>query len=194
MTTEILRPNGNVTTQWYKQCSYTYVDNAVEQPSTSGDSDYSEANYANGDNNQVFTMTFSNLVNTYSEITNVRIWSRHNEIGLSNAPEVTISVDSGSSWESVQDLGYASIKTWTYKDFAGSWSQAEINNLYVKYIADVPSDEKIVSDTNDLYVSYVVITGTSSDIAEVMTVEYDNIDEIMTVSLGDIDEVMTVSN
>lgn len=184
----ILRPNATVSNEW-SIGNHTNVDEEVTQPAA-GDDDCLVATNGDGDDNQVVVLGFPNTITDVDEVTNITVWTYGGRFG-NNSPEVDVNM---GGWQGYLECTLAADPnwSWTSDSFDGSWTQADLDGLQVRYRADVPDKY----NTNYPSVVYVVVTyiptapvGYGHDF---MGVPAANIDNVCGVPAANIDKIKGV--
>lgn len=104
-------------------------------------------------------------------------------------PEVDVNM---GGWQGYQEtvLG-AGVDAWSTQDFAGNFSQADLDGLQVNYRADTSNKDA----TNNIDVVYVIITYTLLAVGyshDFMGVPAANIDNVCGVPTANIDKIKGV--
>lgn len=152
MTVGYIQPNSDdVPNDWNPIASteYILIDEPYGSPNTS---DYISAINIGGDDNKVSEFGFPNTINDVGEVTQIIVHSYGIRVG-SNTPEVDLSMGGY--------IGYVecSIGTgwgWATDIWNGSWTQANLDAVQVRYRADVPSK----NDSNQISCVYLEVTYT----------------------------------
>lgn len=185
MATQILRPTSTDTNQW-SVGNKNSVDEVVSEPNTPGDGNYWSAGEPGGDNNEIIEMGFGTIADI-TEVTRITVWTCGFRIGGDNA-EVDVNM---GGYQGAQECNVGTGLTWKENIFNGSWSQADLNGLQVKYIADVPDK----GDLNGLEVVYVIVTFDLAPVGyghDFMGVPAANIDNVSGVPAANIDNIKGV--
>ena len=167
MSTVTIRPNADDTIEWYAG-NYTDVDDDITYPTNpTGEGDAIWAWAAAADDNQVDIFEFDITPSNLDVVTEIKIyafgWKSTNNSGY---PEVSYSINGGSSWSSETDmtsLGTSSLEiiadgAWhTVTVSSLSWTKAEIDQLQVRIRADV-QDNFGVFGYNKIYALQVLVT------------------------------------
>ena len=152
MATFEIVPNGDVTTEWgVIPPGFHY--NAINEDHTSPDDDdgISAVNIG-GDDNDIDGFNFEDSPVSINEATRVVVWTRGDIIG-DTTPEIDLYV---GSWQGYEEcvLPVYDNAGWTSNTFDGSWSEAEIDALQIRYRADCPVEKT----GNNIYTVYIVVT------------------------------------
>jgi len=156
MTTETLRPTSNVTATW-STYDYTNIDDAVSQPSTSGDG--TSVYQGRNDDFEPGIWGFDSLASLTS-ITSVTVWVRHqyledDEPIVENA---LLNAKIGGSWQGDQTINTsASGKTWVSHEFTGTWSASDFDDFEVSLNAGSVGN----ADDYEVSVVYADVVGTA---------------------------------
>ena len=188
MATGILRPNATVTNEWYIG-NHTGVDEDVTQPNipTGYPDDWASDP---SDDNEIIVMGFPNTIDDVDEVTNITVWT-YGETMEDDDPEVSVNM---GGWQVDQqcNLPPFEVPNWTFNSFNGSWTQANLDALQVRFTADTPSKY----GSHDLWCIYVVVTydavvpeGYGHDY---MGVPAANIGSVSGVPTGNIDKIKGV--
>lgn len=153
MATGTLRPGAGGTHTWSAGTNPDNVDEVVNQPDA-GDALLITATVGGGDDNDIEIFAFPTIADVAS-VSNITVWSNGN-IALTNSPEIWI--DMGGDQTEQECALVSGPDNWTSNSFDGSWTQADLDGLLVKYRADCPGKD----DGNALDVVYVVVTYISS--------------------------------
>lgn len=168
MAIVIIRPNGAKDSGNWMQFGQFRWDNVVNYPTLAGMTDSAQAHgFIALDDNKLEGCTLQDVPNV-DVVTTVAIYSLGQTRNSGRYMEMSYSINNGSSWSGEYDCTGHKVSTtdqdgtWHYNVFSGlSWSQAQINNMCIRFRADVPSGSKTIGDINYLYVAYVVVTYTA---------------------------------
>ena len=189
MATAILRPTSTDANGWFGG-THADVDEEVSDPDMGDENELYSSN-AQGDDNDEVILGFGTIQNV-AEVTNIRVKTLGGIMGT-NTPEVDVNM---GGW---QNLGaepecpitggpLAEDYTWEDNDFPGSFSQSDLDDLQVKYIADVP----VKLDGNGIDVMYVIVTYTEAAVGyghDFLGIPAANIDSIMGIPAANIDNI-----
>lgn len=193
MATNTVKPNGDNLCNWAGPIDpgnhHTYVDEYPGSP----DSLFVSATNLDSDNNdvEIFNMTTFDDIEADS-ITQIVVYTYGRRTGV-NTPEIDVSFDNGVSWESGtgNEPECAIGTSWgeVTNTWAGlSYSKADLDNLLIKYIADVPDKD----DLNQIDRIYAVITYTEAVVGyghDFLGIPAANIDSIMGIPTANIDNI-----
>ncbi|KKM13925.1 hypothetical protein LCGC14_1711280, partial [marine sediment metagenome] len=187
MATDILRPNSSDSHTWSIGTGHANVDDEVTQPDA-GDSDILGAFFANGDDNDVEVLGFP-TISGISEVTNITVWTYGSVTTITDTPEIDVNM---GGWQGyVECVINSTTMKWTSNSFNGSWNQANLDGLQVRYRADV-SDISKGADSNNLDVVYVIVTYTvvAGYGHDFIGVPAANIDNVIGVPTENIDKII----
>lgn len=185
MVVTTIRPDSNAIAQTWFDADFSYVDEAVNQPDAGGE-DYANANA--DDNNETFEVGFPNTINDVDEVTNITIWTLGSSFSAN--PEIWLVLE-WSTAEQQCEMPIGGDMDWTFNSFDGSWSQADLDSLVLKYRAD--GAEK--GDNTWINVCYAVITYSQVAVGyghDFMGVPAANIDEVNGIPTANIDTIKGV--
>lgn len=151
----LLRPNSAVSHTWSVGTNPTDVDDLVVDPDA-GDAIVVQAVGTNGDDLNVEKFGFPNTIDDVGEVTNIAVHTYGGWIG-SASPDVKIYIGGEEAWVSANLPVGAFL--WRTNNFAGSWSQSDLDSLEVWYRANV-ADVGKGPEINNLDVVYVIVTYT----------------------------------
>lgn len=131
MATGYCDPNADSTPiQWHPNVGgthYQVIDGGIRTPTApTTDNIYA----GDGDENAQGTVQMGTL--TVATVTRVRVWT----YGTNTAGEIPFVRIQIGGWAANQSLDMGAGYGWYYRDFNGSWSQADLNGLLVRYTAD----------------------------------------------------------
>ena len=127
-------PESDVTAEWNVIPLFSEHWSVIdENHGNANDSNYIRAAEDLGDDNDVDTFDFTSLGNV-AEVTQVVVWTRGWKGG--NHPEIDLNIGGWKGYE--QCTLPDSIPNWTSNTWNGSWTQADLNGLQVRYRADLP--------------------------------------------------------
>ena len=152
MATEILRPNGNGNNIWDFH-AYTLIDDAIEAPSTAGDSDLVICDRSDDRVRGTWDMS---AVTTLTSVTSCRVHLRHK--GDSYYYPIDVQLYVGGSWETIVETPNTTNSfVWTYVDFSGSWSPSDFDDA----LLGLTTGSMGPGDEYQLAVTYFELTGTA---------------------------------
>ena len=188
MATNTVKPNGDNLCNWDAPLKppdhYTYID---EYPG--GDAWVISALQFGADNNdvEIFDMTTFDGIEADS-ITQIVVYTDGYRAG-NNTPEIDVSFDGGSNWEDEQECALPTVQAEVNNTWAGlSYSKADLDQLVIKYIGDVPDKD----DVNAIDRVYAVITYTAVVVGyghDFLGIPAANIDSIMGIPAANIDNI-----
>jgi len=187
MTLGYIQPNSdNVPNDWLPiSTEYTLIDEARGSPNTT---DYISATNLTGDDNKVSEFGFPNTINDVDEVTQIIVYSYGIKVGTPT-PEVDLYI--GGGWRGYQECSVTTGWGWVGDTWNGSWTQAELNAVQVRYRADVPNK----NDVNQISCVYLRVTYTQVVLGyghDFMGVPAANIDSVNGVPTANIDNIKGV--
>ena len=187
MATGTLRPTGTVSHTWSQGTGHANIDDVVTQPAA-GDGSIIKATQPAGDDNDVEVVSFGTI--SVGSVSNITVWTYGGYAGGAGTPEVDVYM---GAWQGYQEVSFTGAPfVWTSDSFNGSWTQANLDGLQVRYRADVPDAGK-AEETNSIDVCYVVVTYVSPGYGhDFLGVPAANIDEVSGVPTANIDNIKGV--
>jgi len=180
-----LRPNGTVLMEWVDGTGHGDINNEVTDP----DEDittFIRATTAAGDDNDVCIVSFPDTIDDVDEVTNIQVKTFGAK--ATDNPEVSVNMG-GWSAEPECVLGEVPSTIWATNNFGGSWSQADLDGLQVRYRADI--EEK--NGLNVIFICYVIVTYTATAPTgyghDFLGIPAANIDSIMGIPAANIDNI-----
>ena len=211
MTVAAIRPNSDNLNNWFSPADpathYDVVDDAVSYPNNAGTSDFIVNDGFVGTDNMVDDFNFGNLSDV-DEVTQIKIYSLGGIFKQGTTayyPELQYSIDGGSNWypATPHDCTGHYISTSPTQQYAWdvltvsslSWTQTQINNIRIKFIADTPNGDKNSADANFIAVIYIEVTYTSTSTGydhKVLGVASASIGKVLGVATASIGKVSGV--
>jgi len=157
MATAYLDPNADgAQTGWTKSGTphtyyYEYVNSGARDPDAGNTDDYL-AGDTNGNKQDLHMETIGDV----GSATAVEVYAYMQRAGPPDA-DAKVQVYMGGSWQTAQNLSIADSWAWKSATFEGSWTQADVNALQVRFEADLPSGG--VAQLADCYVVLTYSTG-----------------------------------
>ena len=150
MPTEILRPDGDISTPWNTATPhYSLINEEVEEPEL-GDLYILGAD--DDDDNEIEEFTMDDPIATFNTCTQVDIKIR---ALIDSSEDMYVNIRIGSTWLTSKPAGLSGIGTWVTITWSGlSASQSDINDLRVRFIS--PTLAK--NDNIEVNTMYAVIT------------------------------------
>lgn len=184
MATAVLRPNSTDTNQWFLG-NHTDVDEVVldPNPGTGGTDIWVGAGFI-GDNNQIIVMGFPTIADI-GEVTNIQVKTYGmRDTGI---PEVDVNMGGWQGEVNVSAMGVNPNFSWGTNNFAGSWDQADLDGLQVRYRADCPSPQANTLDVVYVVVTYTLTpTGYAHDYMGVPAANIGSVNGVPTANIGNI--------
>ena len=135
MADTIVRPNADGTnTAWSGTISpdWDNVDEAETQPGTAA-LDGNELSTSGGAGTAVQDVAFGTFTASGS-VTKVAVWARAaDQNGNLAASQTTVQVFMGGAWQTAQNSGWTSTEAWHSYTFTGTWAQADLDALQVRF-------------------------------------------------------------
>ncbi len=143
--------NDGATIQWTRSAgtkNYTCIDDAIRQPDMwPGTLDYVSTITLG----YVDVYTFPDTIQGVDSVSNVTVWVCGNNDG-GESPTVDLSVYMGGGWAANQTASLVNDAAWYSKSFNGTWTQADLDNLQVRFTKS--GGAGIAS----VYIMYVIVT------------------------------------
>lgn len=133
MTVDYCDPNGDVQKEWNSACGnhYECVDGGVRQPATPTDDDI---NALDGNENDIDRFYMDNSIQGVDEVTSVTVWI-YGRNSTGERCSVDLQVGSLEPWQGYQSVDMDGSYAWRSKTFNGSWTQANLDDMQVRFKA-----------------------------------------------------------
>lgn len=160
---------------------YILIDEPYGSPNTT---DYISAANIVGDDNKVSEFGFPNTINDVDTVTQIIVHTYGIRTG-SPTPEVDLNI---GGWQGYTECSIGTSWGWATDTFNGSWTQAQLDAVQVRYRADVPGGGNI-NQISCVYLEVTYTTGYGHDFIGVLAA---NIDEVCGVPSANIDNIKGV--
>ena len=134
MTVDYNDPNGDVQKEWESSCAnhYECIDGGVRQPNAPTTDDIAALD---GNENDIDRFYMDNSIQGVDEVTSVVVWI----YGRNSTGEhclVDLQMGTLEAWEGYQTVNMDGSYAWRSKTFNGSWTQANLDDMQVRFKAD----------------------------------------------------------
>lgn len=136
MATGYSDPDGDITTQWNRTgggAHYLAINDGVRQPTVPSTGSGQTIDALDGDESDIDEFTMDNSITDVAVVTQIVIWTYGFNTPANMDGKIRIYI---GGWQTEYTLNFSSSWGWVSVTWNGSWSQAQLNGLQLRYTAN----------------------------------------------------------